>query len=120
MNKNAEVDSWFAARKPPAADAMQRVRELILGADPRMTEYVHYGTVQVAFQGGMAGFVKTDKKRVSLMFNRGGKIQGSFPHLEGTGRAVRFMRFADLAEVEARADELTEVVRAWCTAMAPR
>jgi hypothetical protein len=114
-----DVDAWFAARKPPAEPALQRVREIILGADPRMTEYVKYGTVQFAFGGDMAGFVQTDRKTVSLMFNRGGKIEGSFPHLEGSGRAVRFMRFADLAEVEERAEELAEVVRAWCTFAAP-
>jgi uncharacterized protein YceH (UPF0502 family) len=110
----SEVDTWFAARRPPAEAALQRVRQIILGADGRMTEHVKYGTVQFAFGGDMAGFVQTNKETVSLMFNRGGKIEGNFPHMEGTGRAVRFMRFADVAEVEAHADELAEVVRAWC------
>ena len=108
-----DVEDWFAARKPPAEAALRRVREIILGADQRMTEYVKYGTVQFAFGGDMANFVQTNKKTVSLMFNRGGRIEGSYPHLEGTGRAVRFMRFADVAEVEARAEELAEIVRAW-------
>ena len=30
----------------------------------------------------MATFVQTNKKTVSLMFHRGGKIEGSFPHME--------------------------------------
>ena len=110
----SEVDDWFATRKPPAEAALQRVRQVILGADPRMTEQVKYGTVQFAFGGDMAGFVQTSKKTVSLMFNRGGRIEGTFPHMEGTGRQVRFMRFSDVAEVDARADELAAVVRAWC------
>jgi len=109
-----EVDDWFATKKPPAEPALQRVRQVILGADPRMTEYVKYGTVQFAFGGDMANFVQTDKKTVSLMFNRGGRIEGPFPHMEGTGRQVRFMRFADVQEVDARAEELAAVVRAWC------
>jgi hypothetical protein len=117
---NPEVDSWFAAKKPPAEASLRRVREVILAADPRMTEYVKYGTVQFAFGGDMAGFVQTGRKTVSLMFMRGGKIKGDFPHIEGTGRAVRFMRFADAAEVDALAEELTAVVRAWCEAMAPQ
>ncbi len=114
----SDVDDWFATKKPPAEAALQRVREIILGADKRMTEYVKYGNVQFAFGGEMASFVQANKKTVSLMFHRGGKIEGSFPHMEGTGRAVRFMRFADVAEVEARADELAEVVRAWCAFVA--
>jgi len=99
---------------------MRRVRDVILTADPRMTEYVKYGTVQFALGGDMANFVQTNKKTVSLMFNRGGKIEGSFPHMEGEGRAVRFMRFADFAEVDARAEELAEIVRAWCAFAARR
>lgn len=109
-----DVDEWFAARRPAAADALQRVREIILAADPRMTEYVKYGNVQFDYGGGMASFVQSDKKTVSLMFHRGGKIVGTFPHMEGTGRQVRFMRFANAAQVEERAEELTDVVRAWC------
>jgi hypothetical protein len=110
----SEVDDWFAAKSPPAKVALQRVREVILGADPRMTEYVKYDTVQFAFGGDMANFVQTAKKTVSLMFHRGGKIEGTFPHMEGTGRQVRFMRFADVGEVDARAEELADIVRAWC------
>ena len=45
MPTNPEVEDWFATRKPPAEAAMRRVREIILAADPRMTEYVKYGTV---------------------------------------------------------------------------
>jgi len=119
MPKNPEVEDWFAAKQPPAEAALRRVRDVILAADPRMTEHVKYGTVQFAFGGGMAGFVQTSKKTVSLMFMRGGKINGDFPHVEGTGRAVRFMRFADVAEVDTLAPELTQAVRAWCAAMAP-
>ncbi len=118
MPTNPEVEEWFATKKLPAAAALRRVREVILAADPRMTEHVKYGTVQVAFGGGMANCVQTGKKTVSLMFMRGGKIEGDFPHIEGTGRAVRFMRFADVAEVDALASELTAAVRAWCAAMA--
>ena len=109
-----EVDQWFATKKPPAEPALQRVRQVILGADPRMTEHVKYGTVQFAFGGDMANFVQTNKRTVSLMFNRGGRIEGTFPHMEGTGRQVRFMRFASVEEVDARAEELAAVVRAWC------
>lgn len=109
-----EVDEWFVAKRPPAEPVLQRVRRVILGADPRMTEHVKYGTVQFAFGGDMAGFVQTGKKTASLMFNRGGKIEGTFPHMEGSGRQVRFMRFASVEEIDACADELAAVVRAWC------
>lgn len=109
-----EVEAWFRERKPPAEAALRRVREIILSADPRMTEFVKYGTVQFASDATMAGFVQHGKKSVTLMFNRGQLIKGQFPHLEGDGPNARFMRFADMGEVEAWADELRRAVVAWC------
>ena len=118
MTKSPEVDKWFAERKPPAAGAMQRVRKVILKADPRVTEYMKYGTVQFACEGDMANFVQHGAKAVTLMFNRGARIKERFEHLEGDGPSARFMRFKDEKEVTARAKELTDITKTWC-AMTP-
>lgn len=53
------------------------------------------------------------------MFHRGARIPGRFAHLEGTHPSARFMSFADIAEVEARAAELTRIVAAWCALVEP-
>lgn len=98
---------------------MQRVREIILRADPRITEFVKYGTLTFAFHGDLATFVQMDKKHITLMFNRGARIPGRFPHLEGTGPTARFMRFAGLVEVEGRAAELGLIAASWCEVMSP-
>jgi hypothetical protein len=119
MGKNPEVDAWFAAKHPRAEAAMQRVREIILAADPRVEELVQYGSVQFAYQGGMASFVQATDARVNLMFHRGARIKGAFPHLEGDGPSARFMRFADVSEVDARAEELSSIIRTWCSLMTP-
>jgi uncharacterized protein DUF1801 len=111
------VDRWMEGK--PAEAMLRRVRDVVMWADSRMTEYLKYGTVQFAYNGDFANFVQHNAKTVSLMFNRGAKIKGSYPHLEGTGPSARFMRFADMDEVEARTPELTNVVRAWCDMMAP-
>jgi len=37
--------------------------------------------------------------------------------MEGEGRAVRFMRFADVGEANARKAELSKIVVAWCDLM---
>lgn len=95
------------------------MREIILRTDPRMTEYVKYGTLMFGYEGDFVSFVQTAKKNVNLMFNRGALIPGRFPHLEGSGPSARFMRFADLAEVDARAAELSAVTAAWCALVAP-
>ena len=88
MNKTPEVEAWFSELHHPLEPAMRRVRDFILGADPRMTELVQYGTVQFTYKSGLCSFVQVkDKKRVSL---------------------------ADLGEVEERADELRAITVAWC------
>jgi len=113
----SEVEEWFNGK--PAEPALRRVREAILGADPRMTEYLKYGTVQFAYEGDFANFAQHNEKRVSVMFNRGARVPGRFAHLEGTGPSARFMRFADVAEVNLRAAELTSIAVAWCSLAAP-
>jgi hypothetical protein len=115
MKTDAEAEKWFAGK--PAEPILRRVRDAILRADPRMSEGTKYGTVLFHCGGDFAGFVQHNKKTVSLMFNRGGIIPGKFPHMEGTGRQVRFMRFADVKEVDSRAAELGKIVVAWCDLM---
>jgi hypothetical protein len=95
---------------------MRRVRDVILAADPRISAIVKHGTVTFVSERDLAGYLQVaDKQRVSLMFNNGAKIAGSYPHLEGTGPNARFMRFTDVADVSARASELRRIVKVWCS-----
>src|SRR5438552_7683897 len=112
-----DVDRWMKGK--PAEPILRRVRDVILWADDRMTEYLKYGTVQFACHGDFANFVHHNDKTVTLMFNRGARIQGSFPDLEGTGPSARHMRFADLADVDAKTAELSKLAVTWCDMMAP-
>jgi hypothetical protein len=81
-----------------------------------MTEFVKYGMLTFGYQGDFATFVRvTNKKQVSLMFNRGARIPGKLPHLEGSGPSARFMRFAGPGEAQGRAAEISKIVAAWCS-----
>ena len=114
MKASPDVERWFAEKKLPTEATIRKVREIILRADRRMTEFVKYGTLTLGFEVDFATFVQvSNKKQVSLMFNRGARIPGKFAHLEGTGPSARFMRFADPAEAQARAAELTKIVTTW-------
>jgi len=119
VTKTAEVERWFESTKPPAEKAMRRVRDLVLGADRRMTEHVKYGSVTFGFNGDMAAFVQAKKPGVNLMFMRGGLLQGRYRRLEGTGRAVRFLRFAENKDVDAASAEIRAIVKEWCAVRAP-
>ncbi len=76
--------------------------------------------MQFACEGDFANFVRHDQKTVELMFNRGARIPGTYRYLEGTGPTARHMRFADMADVEAKTQELSNLVVAWCDMMSPR
>ena len=102
MKANPEVERWFAAKKLPNETAMRRVREILLSADPRMKDYIKYGSLLLGYEGDLVSFVQVTKKNINLMFNNGAKIPGKFPHLEGSGPNARFIRFADIAEVTNR------------------
>jgi Domain of unknown function (DU1801) len=113
MTANPDAEAWFAALGDhPLKSAMQKVREIILQGDPRMSEMVQYGTVQFVYKSPLCSFVQVkDKQRVNLMFNAAGRLQGEFPHLEG--KSVKYLRFSDEQQVEARAEELKGIVKAW-------
>lgn len=110
----AEIDAWFAAKKPAAEPAMRRIREILLAADPRIEEYAKYGSPHWGFGGDLCTFVQPDKKHVTIMFHRGRRLAGTFPHLTGTHPSARFMEIADIKEADKRAPELTRIVAAWC------
>ena len=112
MNVNPEVDAWFAEFEHPLKEAMQRVRELIL-TDERMTETIKWKSPTFMYEGNMASFNPRTKAHVSLMFHTGASIPGDHPRLEGGGETARYMKFADLADVEAAADDIAADVSAW-------
>jgi hypothetical protein len=113
VNRNPEVDRWFEERDHPLDAAMRRAREIILGADERVTEAIKWKTPTFAFEGNIASFAPA-KNAVSIMFHRGAELPGRHPRLEGDGKLVRTMRFADLDEVEAGCADLERAIRAWC------
>lgn len=114
MNANPEVDAWFADYDNPQKDAVLRVRELIL-ADDRMTEAIKWKSPTFMYKGNMASINPRTKAHVSLMFHTGASIPGEHARLEGGGNTARYMKFADLSDVEGAADELRAVVDAWCS-----
>jgi uncharacterized protein YceH (UPF0502 family) len=116
--RDSDVDRWLKGKR--AEPLLRRVRDVIMWADERMTEYLKYGTVQFACNGDFANFVRHDQTTVELMFNRGARIPGTYRYLEGAGPSARHMRFADMAEVEAKTQELSNLVVAWCDLMSPR
>ncbi|MCB9663136.1 MAG: DUF1801 domain-containing protein [Alphaproteobacteria bacterium] len=113
-----EVDAWFEAYDNPMKPVVQRVRSVILAADPRMAECIKWSAPTFTFGGNLASFNPRAKKHASLLFHTGASIPGHHPGLSGTGTTARTMTFASVEEVDARRAEIEAVVRAWCDSRA--
>jgi hypothetical protein len=111
--RNPEVDRWFEERDPPMAPALRRARDIILGADDRVTESIKWQTPTFSYEGNIASF-SPSKNVVSIMFHRGAEIPGEHPRLEGDAKLVRTMRFTDLADLERGRKHLERAIEAWC------
>ena len=120
MGKSAEVDAWFAGYENPMKDVMQRAREIILAADPRMDECIKWKSPTFTYQGNLASFNPRSKAHVSLLFHTGAQIPGTHRGLEGGADTARYMQFKDAADVEKQKGALEAVVRAWCAWKAPK
>lgn len=65
------------------------------------------------FEGNIASIEPRSKKQVSVLFHQGAKLPGKHAALEGGGGTVRYLRFADAAEVKRKRKDLEEAVKAW-------
>ncbi len=88
MNRNPEVDQWLDEANHPLESTMRRARDIILGADGRVTESVKWKTPTFAYKRNIANF-NPSKNLVSIMFHRGSEIPGDHRRLEGDGRPSR-------------------------------
>ena len=113
MNTSPEVDAWFESYDNPQKAGVQRVREIILAVDPRITETIKWKAPTFMFEGNIASFFPRAKKHVSLMFHTGASIPGDHSLLEGGKGTSKSAKFADLDDIEAKKDELEAVIRAW-------
>jgi hypothetical protein len=114
--RNPEVDGWFERYDNPMKAAVQRTREILLGADPRLGETIKWSAPTFTYQGNLATFQPRATQVVSLIFHSGASIPGEHPLLQGEGDTGRHVRLHDLAAVERARPELEAIVRAWCDA----
>jgi hypothetical protein len=113
MNRNPEVDRWLDQANHPLDATMRRAREIILGADSRVTESIKWKTPTFAYKGNIASFNRPGTSSASCS-TAGPRSPGDHPRLEGDGRLVRTMRVADLDQLEAFRADLEAAIRAWC------
>lgn len=112
--KNSDVESWLAAYNNPMKPVVEAMREVILSADPRVTEAIKWQAPTFIYKGNIASFFPKAKQHASLMFHKGAEIAGDFPSLMGDGKEARSFKVTSLDDLDEKADELARIVIAWC------
>jgi hypothetical protein len=101
MPRQPEVDAWFERYDNPMKPVVQRIRDIVLDADPRIDEVIKWQAPTFTYKGNLASFYPKNRHHASLMFHVGAQIPGSYPRLEGTGDTSRVMKVADHEDAEA-------------------
>lgn len=112
-NRNAEVDRFLEGLDHPLIAEIQAVRDVILGADPRVAETVKWSSPTFTYKGNLASINVRAKRLVSVLFHEGAGIPDKSGLLEGDGNHARTARFTDLEDVARRKDALAATVRSW-------
>ena len=86
MSRQPEVDAWFERYDNPMKDVVQRIREIVLDADPRVDECIKWQAPTFTYKGNIASFFPKSKQHASLMFHQGARIPGTLPAPGGRRR----------------------------------
>lgn len=114
MPRAKDVDRWFASYDNPMKPVVMRMRDIILGADPRIAECIKWQAPTFTYEGNLASFFPKSKQHASLMFHDGASIPGRWTRLEGDSAKGRLMKITSLADADAARGELERIVVAWC------
>ncbi len=112
--RSTEVDAWLEAYENPMKPVVEKIRDVILSADPRISETIKWQAPTFTYKGNLASFNPRSKKHASLMFHTGATIEGDFPNLDGDGKEARSFKVADLDDLAGKTDELQKICIAWC------
>lgn len=113
MPRTAEVDTFVSELGHPLAAAIDSVRDIVLAVDARIVETIKWKSPTFVFEGNIASIDPRSKKQVSVLFHQGAKLPGRHPRLEGGGGTVRYLRFADEADVIRKRVDLERAILAW-------
>jgi hypothetical protein len=113
MPRQPDVDAWFERYDNPMKPVVQRIREIVLDADPRIDECIKWQAPTFTYRGNLASFYPKSKQHASLLFHLGAQIPGDHPRLEGSGDTSRVLKVGSLEEAEAARADLEALVRAW-------
>jgi hypothetical protein len=114
------VETFVASLDHPFEREILALREIILGADPRIGEGIKWNAPSFRTSEWFATFHLRAKDGVQLVFHLGAKKRASAIAIDDPASLLDWLaadratvRFRDLAEIDARRSAFTAVVRQW-------
>jgi hypothetical protein len=117
--RDPAVDAFLDERAHPMRAVVDRLRHVILSADPRVTETIKWGGPTFGLTGSrsnLATIMLRGRSAVTLFFQEGASLPNPDGLLTGNADHVRTVRFESLAAVDQAQKPLQEIVRAFCNA----
>ena len=120
-DSSAAVDTFMAALEHPHTPAIERLRHLILAADPSIAEGIKWNAPSFRTGGYFATTHLRAKDGIGLILHLGAKVRDTpgfavedpegLLHWLAKDRAM--LSFASAAELQARSAALTQILRQW-------
>jgi uncharacterized protein YdeI (YjbR/CyaY-like superfamily) len=117
MASNPKVDEFLLKKGHPLTAEIQKVREIILDTDERISEDIKWSSPTFIYKGNMASYFMNAKKFVSLMFHSGASIEDSHGLLQGNAKQGRTARFENMEDIQVKKVALQAVVLEWVRMM---
>ena len=110
-----KVDAYMDALEHPFKAMVQALREIIVGADPKIAERIKWNSPSYYYGVDMAAFNLRAKGYVQIIFvfHNGQMIHESQGLLQGTWKDRREARFTSMDDIRAKEAALEQVVRDW-------
>ncbi len=105
MPRDPSADALLADHPDEVARTAQRLRSVILDAQPDLVERARTGWHSINYRHPAAGFVCAifpGADRVDLVFEHGARLPDPDAHLVGDTRQVRTLRLSPDADVDPR------------------
>ena len=122
-----QVKEFIQTSKHPLKKALEEIREIILGADKRITEHIKWNAPSFCFNGDdRITFNLSKNDRLLLIFHRGAKVKDSKskePLFEDTTGMLEWLahdravvKIQTIEEVAGKKAVLTKIVKRWLSA----
>ena len=115
VDDKAVVDAYMSDVDHPFKAEMQAIRQIILGASPKIAERIKWNAPSFYYKEDLGAFHPraTEYAHLILLFPNGEGMEDEAGLLEGTQKDRREAKFRSLDEVAAKKAALVELVQRW-------